>query len=465
MSADQALMDLLINRNMDNTLGDRTDTSNKVGASLSDALSVAREQELHLKSMQQEDEKLKGQQIKNDKASLDIELTKAKAKAEGLFQDLPQDPQKAPTAKDIFSSGMFASQLPPRQPSSGEALTNALLEKDTNFSKSLVESLDSRLAQLRQSGQRKTDDKAKQQDEWLRDELITTLKRVDSEKSLSLSPFGQAGGIVGGLLDIVSGPLDLGTELFGGKVSAAQKSELLTRAISASNPLLRAEMADAFNRDKMEQSAEQFLTRRGLGNMKSYLGSSNDQDGADEIVATAIDIRRLLENNMQDSFGSEAVTGIGQAFDAYENIKVLVDQLKEARTEEEATAIGEKIMHVDTSMRALVRQYLLNGGTPETFNEKVIQAIDLVNKNYQTPLKFQGDIRATQFVARQKAVARDFTEKLADMHRAIMEDIQMDVKAVAPAIESKKKADEARQKQIIETGLREFSKGKNSRFK
>lgn len=395
------------------------DLQTRKNDSLSLAIEETRAQELHDLTLLQETQKVKSTQLKNQQTEQKMELDLAKAQAEGL--QLMQDPQGPD--KKTAATGMMS----PLWPSDGELVKEMLTLQHGNVSKGLLDAVDERMKQLKLAGERNTT-QAGELDQYLRDELLTTLKKIDGEKHLAFTPFGKTGSFIGGLLDIVTGPLDLGTELFGGSPPSIQKAQILGSLISGTSPLVRAEIQDMFNREKMEQTASRYLGRRGLGNLSSWV-SNGDMEGAEEITATAIDIRRLMEQEVPTSFGSEAVTGVGEAFNQFEEIHKLLFDLKEASTPEEAASIGQKLASADERMRQSVANFLRNGGTLELIDEEIIKAKDTINAKYQQPLEpmtYPGDTKATLFAARQKAVAKDFTDKLTELRNAIIQNVQFD---------------------------------------
>lgn len=408
------LVDILLRDKITERLGDGEDDKASIIDSLTNAAAESREQELHGITMEQESQKVVASRLKNEQTIQKIEIDKAKAVAEGLDIS-PQEPIKVP--KPVF-------------PSNGEVLSYMLTQKDPNISKGLTDAVANRMNELRATGQRSVSAEALKHDEWLRDQFVASLKQVDTDKHLAYSPFGQAGGILGGILDIVTGPLDLGTEVFGGKLPPGEKANLYLRAVASSNPIVTAQMRDLLGRDKMEQSAEQYLSRHGLGNMSSMLKGSGDTEGADEIVGIGIDVNNALANNEATAvdFSSESVTGLGRSFDAFQNVHALIDSLKYASTEAEVVEISQQIQEADAAMREPILRFLNNGGTPEQLQEKIFNAQRLVKSEFMDkPLQYVGDNRALQFEAKRKAVGKDFVDKFGSYYNAVVQGMPVSV--------------------------------------
>lgn len=413
-SIKSTLLSSLVDSELNNVLN-KEDAAGKETDALSVALEYAQNQELHDISMAQEREKARGLVLKNDQAVQKIEIEKAKAIAQGLAIG-SQEPSGNPT---------------PQEPASGKGVSDLLNASNINLSQGLLNAVDRRLNTLRETGQRGVDPAVRDTDKWLRDQLIATLSRVDSEKHLQYGPLGQAGSVVGGLLDIVSGPLDIGTEIFGGKLPAAAQAELFSRAIAQTSPLLRAEMNDIFNRDRLEMSASAKLGKRGLSRISPMLRSDSDIEGADEIAAMAIDMRQLLADSVEtkDHFSSDSSTGIGQAFNMFEDMQRLVYELEGASTKEEVINIAQQMAETDSSMRDIIQQFYNNGGTPEQLHSLVVNSVDLINKNFQQKLEaIPGDSKATEFQARRKLVAQDLTNKLSDFLTVVSSNVTLDLK-------------------------------------
>lgn len=448
------MIDEIIQKQLDGILGDRSENHEKKNDSLINALTVSREQELHSHSIEQEAAKTVGLKLKNQQAELSIEVEKQRAVAEGLSVNI-QDPKPNPAG----AAGMQG----PKFPSSGELIKETLTNNGGNMSKGLIDAVTERMNAVKASGLRPVTSKAAENDEWLRNELISTLKKVDSEKHLSMGPLGQQGSIIGGLLDIISGPLDIGTEIFGGKLPAAQKAELISRAISQTSPLLRAEMDDLLARDKMEESASRFLGRRGLHTTRNLLHSEADIEGAEFIANASIEIRKTLAENAStaNSFGTDATTGIGDAFTQFEEIHKLLYDLENASSEEEVFTISQKMMEVDRNMREPIRQYLQNGGTPEGLHAEIVAATDTINAKFNQSIQhIPGDAQATQFKIRQRLTALDFTNKLADFESAVLQNIPLDQEIVRERKIGKAAYSEIESLKDVDIKVMDFSSGK-----
>lgn len=397
----------LVGNKLNEALGSTEDMKNTQHQSMLDALTAVREQELHTLQLSQEEHKVQSLALKNEQAQLNIELSKSKAVAQGLAT--PQEPVKPVT---------------PQQPANGATITNELIAPDTNFGKSLIDAITAKQQEVRDKGQR-LDPVSTKIDDWLREQIVNQVSQLDNEKDLARSPFGQLGGLLGGILDIVSGSADIGTAIFGGKLAPSAKLELLTRAMSVTSPLLRAQMNDLLGRDRMEMSASQLLSRSGMPGMASFV---NNREDANAVIAMGIDMRQVLADTQHTDFGANATTGIGDAFNAYENVYALLGQLREASTPEEIEAVQKQMVTAHQVMRAHMQRYTEAGGTPENFQAAIAAAQDTINKRFQKPLvNIPGDAKANEMQALQKATALEFTNKLHDFALANLEGIPLDV--------------------------------------
>lgn len=393
--------------------------------SLTTALEQQRAQELHELELKkgivefgQVMQDIKSNKLKDDKAILDMEVTKAEAVKEGLAIP-PEDPAWATKIR------------PPKWPSDGKAVEYMLTGQSGNVSAGIMDAIASQMKLQEASGRRSNEIESaeKKFGNYLIQEIGNMLKKADEEKHLSMTPFGVAGGFLGGLMDIISGPLDLGTEIFGGKMSSAQKVEMLGRVYAQTNPLVRAQMDDMLGRERMEMTHDHWLRKNGLGSMTP---SVKNMEEANKVISYSIDIRNTLANDegLQDTWGTDSTTGIGQAFNAYENIHKLLEDLAESKTPEQTEAIAAKLIRMDAAMREPIRQYLARGGTPQQIQDILRRSVDRINKDYQQPLQFDvmGKDRF-EADALKKATAFDFTSKLADFESAILQDIPLDIKS------------------------------------
>lgn len=400
-----AVANSIVGGPMDELMGSRSDIQASQHQAILDALDATRNQELHTVKLEQETQKIQGAAIANQRALLDMEIAKGKAALQGIpVGQEPDNPQQ------------------PQSPPSGAAMTQALLTPDTNFSRSLINAIDVKRQQLNGKGER-MDTEAQKVDDWLRTQIVEHLNRLDSDKSLARSPFGQLGGLLGGILDIVSGPADIGTALFGGKLSEDAKLELFLRADATLSPMVRAGMTDLLGRDRMEMTAQRYLEKRGLGGVGS---ATKSMDEANQVEAMAIDMRQTLADNLHDHFGANSTSGIGQAFNAYENIYALLAELKNASTPEQVAAIEQEIANTDATMREYMGRYTRNGGTEEAFQTIIGQAVDAINKGYQQPFAaIPNDAQMTNTNAIRKVTALDLTTKLHDFWIANSDNIPL----------------------------------------
>lgn len=424
----------LMNKEIDALLGDSTPIKQAKNESLSNALAVAREQELHNAAMAQEKEKLTGLSLKNESQVFKMELEKQKAAASGLVvqtQDpKPQDPKKkiVPTTE---WTDIPIVEIPQKiDPTTGMASTllTAGPKHDTNFSRALFDALNDRKKTLAASGviNAEPGSEADKQFQWIQSELRNTLGRID-EKHLEFSPLGQPGQMIGGLLDVISGPLDIGTTIFGGAPSAMQKAQVLIQAANSVSPIVRAGLQDALGRDRMERTAEQQLARIGMGRVRGHLNGSNDTESADLVLKTGIDINTLLGTSVdtQMHFGSEATSGLGDAFRAYQNVVSATQRLATADLESIAS-VESDLRSADETMRKHIQKYFANGGKPEDFTNALASAQQVINSRYQQPLKYTpGDYREANFNALQGAVAKEFTDQLSQFEAVVTNDLPM----------------------------------------
>lgn len=416
MTPENDFVDLVSKQYTNNMLGDDTAAKTAQYDSLNNALTAAREQELHGITMMQEAEKLKSQTLKNQQAEQKIELELANAQAKGLAVST-QDPKPAITPQE--------AQAGIRMPASGvqnpsQYLLNALNE--------------ARQVRKLSVGEKPQEESyVSKQEDYLIEQVMNQLNKVSSEKHLSRSPLGQAGSMIGGLLDIVSGPLDVGTELFGGTLPVEARTEVLTRALGYISPIARARATNLLGRDKYELTAERLLRKSGLGSATPLLKDTGDMEGADEIISLGIDMRTDIQNGIPDSFSSEATTGVGDAFNKFEQIHALIDSLRDA-SEEDAAMIEKKLVEADAEMREPIRQFLAAGGDPEKVKQDIVAAKKLINEKHQTPLPSASGAPLTkdmlQLQVKRKVVAKDLTDKLTDFYNAVVGGLPMDKEVV-----------------------------------
>ena len=412
------LTTLVADKALNDKFGNASDATDRSSSVLANALTVARDQELHSITMLQEAEKLKGQTLKNQMSEQKLEIDLAKAASQGLATNI-QDPKPLGTQVQQTMQGV---QWP-----SESALTT---RQNPNVTKTILDEVVTAQQQrrVRQGERPDTVSELSKQDEWIREQILTRIEKLDSEKHLSRSPLGQIGSLFGGVLDIISGPLDIGTAIFGGTVPEDVKVGALTRMLSYVGPHVRAEMEDLRYRDKMEMTASKYIKSRGYGDAVGLLSSDADMQTADEITSIGMEIRQSLQDGIASSFGSEAVTGVGDAFAMFENIKIMVEQLKEARTDEEAEYIKQKIFEADSLMRKPIQQYLANGGTIEKVKQDIQDAKNLVKAKYQQPFEpTPGDQYASKYKVRKRVVSKSFTDKLTELYYAVAENAPLDM--------------------------------------
>jgi len=393
--------------------------------SLVDALTHVRDQEKHMADMRKSAVDVRGSLLDNQKKEMDMDIKLAEAQQKGLVVQT-QDPKPVP--------------VPGQNPTSGAKVSEALLNRDTgvNMTKGLFDAINKRYAELDAKGIVKpVNSEEEKRFDFYQEELGKALKNAETEKKLQYGPFagtGPLGNLIqigAGLLDIVSGPLDIGTALFGGTIGEAGKAEMLTRAMANTSPLLRAQMSDMFNRDKMEETAQRYLEKRGLGGLRNSVSAGAIEE-ADQIAALAIDARRLLASNLktQESFSSDSVTGLDKSLDAFENIHKYLDDLRHATTKEEVASIQQELVKADQAMREPYRRHLANGGTPDQFHQYIANAVDVIDKEFQPNMQYSpmGGKEEANFLARKKLVGHDLTNKLADIEQALLGNTELDIR-------------------------------------
>lgn len=369
---------------------DRAGASTAANDSMKSALEVTHAQELHQQSLAQEQEKLKGLQLKNTAAEQKIEMELVQAQAQGLA------PQKDPVIQD-----------PPKQP------------LPTNQSE-LLGLVTAKLDSLKQNASPVADEGSIKLNAYVRDELLKSLKALDTEKSLAYSPLGKIGQKLGGLLDIASFGGGFGTAIFGGKMDEASKAEFLSKVMYQTSPLVRSELSDLLARDKMtEKSASGRLQNAGLSGVSSLL-KSNSASEADPIIATAIDIKQLVASNVKDSFSGEASIPVGSAFDNWDSAGVAAENIKVAATPEEVAQYLQAAVGHETQLREKIRNFIKNGGTLKQFEAEIGKAQDVVDNRYQKELiALPSDAKGTEFNAMQKVVANDYSNKLDKFRKEV----------------------------------------------
>jgi len=407
--------------------------------------------------------------LKNEQQVFKMELDKQKAAASGLVVPT-QDPKPQDSKKPVTQWTDIPTVLIPQalNPSTGKDITelSTTPNVDTNYSRALFDALDIRKKQLIQEGRipNAPSNEASKQYDLIQQELQKTLARLD-DKSLDYSPLGQPGQLLGGLLDVVSGPLDLGTMIFGAQMNPAHKAQLLIQAANSVSPIVRAGLQDALGRDRLDQNAEIYLSRIGMGRLKNRLGNENDLGSADVMMKTGIDINTLLATaaETQMHFGSEASTTLGDAFRAYQNTVSAASQLPNASIEDMAK-IEADLQAADATMRMHVKKYFENGGTPESFSQALASAQQVINSKYQQPLTYTpGDYRETQFKALQSNVADEFTRQLSEFETIVSGDLPLLKDQIKKAAMGDKTYERMKQVEKVPFDIKvnEYTKGSN----
>lgn len=444
----EALLGHLIQQTVDNSLGDSSPNHEAKNTHLADALSVARDQEwhqfelgneaeLHKFKMATEAQKLESGRIKNEHEVFKTELAKQEAMAKRI--SVPTQDPKPQVNINVPSSGLIPGlnevlaerirglSTTTQEPSGSGASPALATAPDTNPFRAAFDAIAARQEQMKQQGQipASTLSDADKAHKAILEQLQVQLGKLD-ETSLEYGPMGQHGQILGGLLDVISGPLDVGTLLFGGKPGPMQKAQLLISAANSVSPLVRAGLQDALGRDRMEQTAEYRLARYGMGNLGGHLSNKDDMQSVDEMAATALDINTLLATDSATTghFSSDAVSGLGDAFRAYQNAISAAQQIPQVNTPEEIASLEKSLREADATMRQHVQRFLKNGGTTESLHDAVVAAQETINSKYQQPLTYTpGDSREVGFRARQKAVAKNFTDQLTQFAAITIGDI------------------------------------------
>lgn len=432
-----SLVKLLLNEEINKLVGDSSSNHEAKSKHLTDALSISRDQEWHNFEMNNESElhkfklateaaKLANFRQKQEHDTFKIELAKQEAIAKGI--SVPsQDPKPVPPIprtewQDITTTLLNTPTSPGTlAPSLGVSGAQIAVTPDTNPLRAAFDAIHARRYEMQKQGQIPSTAAASDADKAhkaILEQLQVQLGKLD-EKNLEYGPMGQPGQILGGLLDVISGPLDIGTMLFGGKPGPMQKAQLLINAANSVSPLVRAGLQDALGRDRMEMTAERYLASRGLGAHSSKLKDAMDFDTARLYESFGIDINNLLSTDQATAthFGSEATSGIGDAFRAFQNAVSAMQLIPIATSPEELASAEKRLTDADATMRQHFQRFLSNGGNEQQLEEVITNAEAAINAKFNAPLTYTpGDQRETQFNAHKKSATRAFTDELKQFY-------------------------------------------------
>src|SRR3990172_267707 len=329
-------------------------------ASVSDAIAEAREQELHSIKVRRDEElhaldaeervqTAYGAKLKNDSTELKIEMEKMKAVQQGLVAPIQDSVVQQPQPSDFDMKQFMQSKIDASPAKAIYELYSAKLgsmEKERAGTTTLV------------GGNQEKNALA----DYTQSALLDALKKMDTEKHLVNSPMGPLGALLGGIVNVGTlGIGKLGTQLFGGEATSEEKAITLMRAMSVVGPLARAELSDVFNRDKMEMTAAARLDAANLRPLRSFT-SRDSASGADEIMGTAIDIDNMLANGVgtKDSFSSDSVNGVRDAYKSWDTLEAIKQQLVEANTPEALEQARMEATVASQVMRESLQRFVEN---------------------------------------------------------------------------------------------------------
>jgi hypothetical protein len=286
--------------------------------------------------------------------------------------------------------------------------------------------------------------------DFLRTEMLTKLQSGMNEKNLAFSPIGGLGKLLALPFDLAGLPFGqkFGTQMFGGKMPDTAQAVMYAKLLYQTSPLVRSEMSDRLGRDKMEQTAYDRLRRANLPVSLASFSRGTSADSVDDVIATAIDMRRTLANSLetQNAFGTDAPTSFTEMFDQFDTIDMARNSFGTATTPQEIEELKIGASVAAEGLQTSLQQYMMDGGTPATFLDEIRRAIETIDAKYQQDLVYNpGESKeAFQFRAMQKATANEYASKLqrfADNAVAIMKELEKEIK---PAIEQKAKEKRAK---------------------
>jgi hypothetical protein len=255
--------------------------------------------------------------------------------------------------------------------------------------------------------------------------LLTALEqavdKASSEKSLEYSQAGGIGAMLGGLLNAASnvvtlGHFNLGTEIFGGTPSEADKVEMLSRTLYSVGPLYRSELDYAVNMGKQDISQKNRLIAQGTHPKYGAYLSTDDAREVDAISAIKMDIRTDLGSTYPDDFGSEAASGVKDMFESWDSGHAARLGIEFAESQEELSIASTEESKANKVFREKVAKYMGNGGRPEQLLEKLAGWQGNVTKKFDKPLTYDMNDDKEQYAhkTRTKALAREHSDKLGE---------------------------------------------------
>lgn len=408
------------------------------GDAVVDAVAEARQQEAHQMNIAQgfnilrrqpgEDAKLKGdlamttaklqgQAIKNETATTDLELKKAKAAQDGTapLMDQEQNPGFASTP----------ANAQPSFPQDGVMAKALLVQKHGNIAQGTLDLVNRKIQQnteLQNLADGRTSERRTDVSQYIQDELARGFAAFEQEKTLRNGPLsgipvlGTAVDLVGGLLNLTSGDYQLGSEIFGGTPDAGQKLDMLTQVSSRVGPMVNAELRDLLGQQRLEQSNAQYVGRRGATGLARGV-REGDMEHLDQRFIIALDARRLLQTSETTKalWNTDIINGPRMSFNEFENMEALNHELSETTTRDGAFVVGEKLMASERRMHEHMQAWLSKGGTMESFKEGMIASTNVINNRYQKEINSTSAINpgVHKHLTNEKVVAFELNKKMA----------------------------------------------------
>ena len=459
------------------------------GEAVENAVSEARQQEAHQMNIAQgfnilrkqpgEDAKLKGdlamttaklqgQAIKNETATTDLELKKAKAAQDGTAPLMDQEQNPG------FSS--TPANAKPSFPQDGVMAKALLVQKHGNVAQGTLDAITTKIRQneqLQNLSDGRTSERRSNSVNATLDELAKGFAAFEKEKTLRNGPLsgipvlGTAVDLVGGLLNLTTGDYQLGSEIFGGTPDAAQKLNMLAHVTSRAGPMVAAEMRDLLGQQRLEQSNAQYVGRRGASGLARGV-REGDMEHLDQRFIIALDARRHLQTNENTKvlWNTDILNGPRMSFNEYEQQEALQYELGQTKTPEEAFAVGEQLKQSVERMHQHMQAWIADGGTMESFNQGIIDSADTINTKYQKEI---GSVSAMnpgvhKHLTNEKVVAFELNAKMERWAQKIRDNSPANVKGAlirkvgVAEVTLRDKVDDAGIKGVITTRKQGFGK-------
>tara|TARA_R110000751_G_scaffold300963_1_gene413035 strand:+ start:14842 stop:16659 length:1818 start_codon:yes stop_codon:yes gene_type:complete len=363
--------------------------------------------------------KLQGEGIKNETATTDLEIKKAKAAQDGLapLMDQSQNPgfSNAPAKPNFPQDGLMAKAL--------------LASKHGNIAQGTLSAVQAKIqqnTQLQNLADGRTSERRTDVSQYIQDELARGFAAFEQEKTLRNGPLsgipvlGTAVDLVGGLLNLASGDYQLGSEIFGGTPDAGQKLDMLTQVSSRVGPMVNAELRDLLGQQRLEQSNSQYVGRRGASGLARGV-REGDMEHLDQRMVIALDARRLLQSdeNTKILWNTDIINGPRMSFNEFENMEALNYDLTQTTTPEAAFQVGEQIQAAENRMHQHMQAWMADGGTMDQFKAGMIASKDVINTRYQQPLGSVNDATVHKNLTNEKVVAFELTNKMTKWAQVI----------------------------------------------